>query len=120
MLNNPDQEITRSSIRLFREFIKNKDTHYQESNDITHEDVTAVTVNPNPATKSIPPIATMVKLFDEFYVIIKNKNSVLDKTLTLLSKEEKNQLAYLLNKLVTFGKTIKGSIPTKVRKEPQE
>jgi len=107
-LNNPDQEITRSSIRLFREFIKNKDTHYQESNDITHEDVTAVTVNPNPATKSIPPMATMVKLIDEFYVIINNKNSVLDKTLTLLSKEEKNQLAYLLNKLVTFGKTIKG------------
>lgn len=46
-------------------------------------------MNPNPATKSIPPMATMVKLIDEFYVIIKNKNSVLDKTLTLLSKEEK-------------------------------
>ena len=65
-------------------------------------------MNPNPATKSIPPMATMVKLIDEFYVIINNKNSVLDKTLTLLSKEEKNQLTYLLNKLVTFGKTIKG------------
>jgi hypothetical protein len=65
-------------------------------------------VNSNPVTKSIPPMATMVKLIDEFYVIINNKNSVLDKTLTLLSKEEKNQLAYLLNKLVTFGKTIKG------------
>ncbi len=65
-------------------------------------------MNSNPVTKSIPPMATMVKLIDEFYVIIKNKNSVLDKTLTLLSKEEKNQLAYLLNKLVTFGKTIKG------------
>ena len=65
-------------------------------------------MNSNPVTKSIPPMATMVKLIDEFYVIINNKNSVLDKTLTLLSKEEKNQLAYLLNKLVTFGKTIKG------------
>jgi ParB/RepB/Spo0J family partition protein len=67
-LNNPDQEITRSSIRLFREFIKNKDTHYQESNDITHEDVTAVSVNSNPVTKSIPPMATMVKLIDEFWI----------------------------------------------------
>jgi hypothetical protein len=47
-------------------------------------------------------------LWCRLFKCTQNKNSVLDKTLTLLSKEEKNQLAYLLNKLVTFGKTIKG------------
>ena len=107
-LHNPDQEITRSSIKLFREFIKNKDTHYPEVDDITHEEITAVSASPIPTTKCHSPLVTMVKLIDEFYLIIKKENNVLDKTLTLLSKEEKNQLTFLLNKLVTFGKTIKG------------
>lgn len=106
-LNNPNQEVTRSSIKLFREFIKNKDAHYQEPNNMTTKEITAIPENPSPMTKVNPSMAPMVKLMDEFYGIIKKNNSVMDKTLTLLSKEEKNQLLYLLNKLVKFGKKLK-------------
>lgn len=106
-LNNPDQEITRSSIKLFREFIKIKGTNHREVNDSSNEDLTTVSLTSNPIIKSNPPIATMVRLIDEFYAIIKMQNNTLDKTLTLLSKEEKNQLTSILNKLVTFGGKIK-------------
>ncbi len=106
-LSNPDQEITRSSIKLFRAFIKNKGAHYQEVNDITNENPATVSLISNPTIKPNPPIATMVRLVDEFYEIIKIQNNALDKTLTLLSKEEKNQLTSLLNKLVTYGKAMK-------------
>ncbi len=103
-LNNPDQEITRSSIKLFREFIKIKSNNHREVNDISNEDLKTVSLTPSPTIKSNPPIATMVRLIDEFYAIIKMQNNTLDKTLTLLSKEEKNQLTSLLNKLVRLGK----------------
>ncbi len=100
-LNNSEQEITRGSVKLLRQFIKTEDKQIAE----TKSDSDTKTPNSKKkANKLYYSNDELLSLLDQFHKKIDSQNDISAKALDNLTKQERNNLSALLDKLVNFAK----------------
>ena len=101
-LNNSEQEITRGSVKLLRQFIKTEE-----------KQITQTTSNPdtkilNSKKKTNPPPHysndKLLTLLGQFHEKIETQNDISAKALDSLTIQERTHLSTLLDKLVNFAK----------------
>ncbi|PSJ16499.1 ParB/RepB/Spo0J family partition protein [Nitrosomonas supralitoralis] len=100
-LNNSEQEITRGSVKILRQFIKTEGKQIVETNS---EPNTKTPNSKKKENKLYYSTDELLFLLNKFHKKIDSQNQFLAKALDNLTKQERNNLSTLLDKLVNFAK----------------
>lgn len=100
-LNNSEQEITRGSVKLLRQFIKTEDKQISETKSNLD---TKTSFSKKKANQLYYSNDELLSLLDQFHEKIDPHNEISTKALDSLTKNERINLSTLLDKLVNFAK----------------
>ncbi len=105
-IKNPEQEITRSSVKLLRQFIKTeeKQTLLISTSKIDSDPNAEPPANRKEANQYHYSNDKLLSLLDQFHKNIDLQKDLSVKALDNLTKQERNNFSSLLQKLVNFAK----------------